>query len=361
MREAERLNARQQNTQGDAPPGRRSFARPMLVVAASVAIAIFLLLAWYTMQVLLLVFAGLLVVIFLHGLSAWVSEYTPLTGNWALLVIIVLLLAILGVGVWLLMPRVTDQINQLIETLPDSLQHLEQRIRQSSVGRWFYRASSDLNGTDAGGSLFNLERVQRIFSTTFGAIGSLILVLFIGLYMSVNPELYAEGLVRLVPLDKRQRAREILQAVGDTLWWWLIGTCISMSAVGIMSALGLWLLGVPLALTFGLIAGLLAFVPFLGPIISAIPPTLIAMTQSPMLALYVVLLYLGVQSIESYLITPLVQQRTAFLPPALTLLAQVLLGMLAGIIGILVATPLIAATLVLIKMLYVEDVLGDEG
>jgi predicted PurR-regulated permease PerM len=331
----------------------------MLVVAASVAIAIFLRLAWYTMQVLLLVFAGLLLAIFLRGLSAWVSDYSPLTGNWALSVVIVLLLAALSVGVWLLMPRITDQIDQLIETLPDSLRHLEHRIRQSGVGRWFYRASSDLDETNAGGSLFNLERVQRIFSTTFGAIGSLILVLFIGLYMSVNPGLYVKGLLRLVPINKRQRAGEILGAVRDTLWWWLIGTCVSMAAVGIMSALGLWLLGVPLALTFGLIAGLLAFVPFLGPIISAIPPTLIAMTQSPILALYVVLLYLGVQSIESYLITPLVQQRTAFLPPVLTLLAQVLLGVLSGIIGILVATPLIAATLVLVKMLYVEDVLGD--
>jgi predicted PurR-regulated permease PerM len=132
-----------------------------------------------------------------------------------------------------------------------------------------------------------------------------------------------------------------------------------MSLVGILTALGLWLLGVPLALILGLIAALLEFVPYIGTILSAVPAILLALLQGPMQALWVVLLYFVIQSIESYLLTPLVQQRVVSLPPALVLAAQVLMGVLFGAWGIILATPLTAALLVLVQMLYIEDILGD--
>jgi predicted PurR-regulated permease PerM len=184
------------------------------------------------------------------------------------------------------------------------------------------------------------------------------IILAIGFYMAVAPRVYVEGVIHLVPVTRRGRAGEVLQALGRTLRWWLFGRWISMTVVGLLTTAGLWLLGVPLALTFGLLAALLTFIPYLGPIISAIPPMLLVLVQSPMQALYVVSLYLGVQGVESYLLTPLVQQRTVSVPPALTITAQVLLGLLLGTFGVILATPLIAVTLVLVKMLYIEDVLG---
>lgn len=202
-------------------------------------------------------------------------------------------------------------------------------------------------------------RIAGVFSTTLGAFASFFAILVIGLYMAISSGLYAEGLIHLVPMAKRARAREVLQAVGQTLWWWLLGRGVSMIVVGLLTATGLTLLGVPLALTFGLLAAALTFVPYLGPLLSAVPPTLLALTQQPRQALYVVLLYLGIQGVESYLVTPLVQERTVSLPPAFILTAQLFMGVLLGGMGIVLAVPLFAVVLVLVKMLYIEDLLGE--
>jgi predicted PurR-regulated permease PerM len=177
--------------------------------------------------------------------------------------------------------------------------------------------------------------------------------------MAVAPDFYTEGIIHLVPIESHARAREVLRAIGQTLRWWLLGRWVSMIVVGLLTAAGLWLIGVPLTLTFGLLAALLTFIPYLGPLLSAVPPTLLAFTQQPQQALYVILVYLGIQSVESYLVTPLVQQRTVSLPPALTLTEQVVLGLLLGGIGVILATPLFAVLVVLVKMLYIEDMLGE--
>jgi predicted PurR-regulated permease PerM len=115
----------------------------------------------------------------------------------------------------------------------------------------------------------------------------------------------------------------------------------------------------PLALTLGLLAGLLSFIPNIGPILSFVPAGLLAIPQGFSQVLYVGLLYIGIQTVESYVITPPMQRRMVSLPPALTISAQVILGVLFGFLGLLLATPLAAAVLVLVKMLYLEDVLGE--
>ena len=143
------------------------------------------------------------------------------------------------------------------------------------------------------------------------------------------------------------------------LWHWLGGRFGLMILNGGLTALGLWLLGVPLAPTLGLIAGLLNFVPNFGPWIAAVPAVLIAFLQSPQQALYVALLYLILQSIDAYLLTPLVDRKSVELPPVLTITAQVLLGLAFGFIGLLLASPLTAAAMILVQKLYVEDVIGD--
>ena len=153
--------------------------------------------------------------------------------------------------------------------------------------------------------------------------------------------------------------RDVLDAVGDTLRRWLVGRALLMVINGVCTAAGLWLLGIPLALTLGTIAGLLNFVPNIGPIIAGVPAVLIAWTHGPMPAFYVLLLYVALQSLDGYVLTPLIQQRTVSLAPALTIAVQVLFGVLAGTMGLLLATPVTAATLVLVRKLYLEDVLGD--
>ncbi len=205
-----------------------------------------------------------------------------------------------------------------------------------------------------------LGRITGVFSSTLGILANAILVAFIGLYLALAPGTYITGLVRLFPKQRRARMNEVLETAGETLRRWLVGRAILMVVNGVFTALGLWILGIPLALTLGTIAGLLNFVPNIGPIIAGVPAVLIAWTLGPVPALYVLLLYIFLQSLDGYVLTPLVQQRTVSLAPALTITAQLLFGVLAGTMGLLLATPLTAATLVFIRKLYLEDVLGEE-
>jgi predicted PurR-regulated permease PerM len=189
------------------------------------------------------------------------------------------------------------------------------------------------------------------------AVAGVVVIVFLGLYMAIDPARYREGLLRLFPPRRRPRINEVLIEVGDTLWAWTLGRLAAMALIAIGSTAGLWMIGIPLPVTLGVIAGLLNSVPNLGPLIASIPPLLFGLQQGGNAALYVAAFYLALQVIESYLITPLIDQQQVRLPPALTLAAQLLLGMLAGFMGLLLATPLVAAAHVLVRELYVKDML----
>jgi len=131
-----------------------------------------------------------------------------------------------------------------------------------------------------------------------------------------------------------------------------------MLILGVLTTLGLWILGIPLALTLGIIAAVLSFIPNIGPIISAVPAILIALIESPSKALYVIFLYIGIQTVESYLITPIIQKKAVHLAPALLIAVQIMIGVLLGALGLLLATPLMVVIIVLVQMLYVQDTLG---
>ena len=161
-----------------------------------------------------------------------------------------------------------------------------------------------------------------------------------------------------MPKNKSQRVTEVLDATALTLQRWLLGQGVSMLSVGVMVALGLWLAGVPMVLLLGVIAGMLEFIPFIGPIMGAIPGVLIALTQDWRTALYAVIVYVIVQQVENHVLIPLIQKKAVEVPPALVILAVVALGLLFGVLGALVATPLMAVIMVWVKMLYVQDVLG---
>jgi predicted PurR-regulated permease PerM len=204
------------------------------------------------------------------------------------------------------------------------------------------------------------SRVTAFFSTTFGVLGNLVVLVFLTLYLAAAPRTYLSGLVRLVPPRHRPRAEQVLGAVGFHLRWWLIGRLVAMVAVGVITGAGLWAVGVPQFLVLGLVAAVLTAVPFIGPIVAAIPGVLLALMQGPTAALWALAVYALAQAVENYLLTPLVQQSTVELPPVLTILAIVLVGALFGVLGLIMATPLAVTLMVAVKMLYVEDVLGDQ-
>jgi predicted PurR-regulated permease PerM len=161
----------------------------------------------------------------------------------------------------------------------------------------------------------------------------------VGLFAAANPRLYVDGTVALVPLAKRERAREVMHRLGNALRWWLIGQAIAMLLIGVSTWLVLWAFGVPLAPVLGVIVGLLGFIPYLGPIIGVVPVALVAATLGTTTLLYVLAAYTAVQLVEGYVITPLIQHRMVYLPPVFTIITQILLGTLLGILGFVLALP----------------------
>jgi len=205
-----------------------------------------------------------------------------------------------------------------------------------------------------------VEIIGKVFSTTLGFIANTVVIFFIGLYLASNPAKYRTGLIRLFPKQRRERAGEIVDRLGYTLWRWLLGRLLSMAIVGVLMAVALMILGIPSPILLGLLGGLLTFVPNLGAILAIIPPAILGFAQGTSTGVAVLATYLGIQMIESYVITPLVQQRQIDLPPAMIIFAQVLLGVLTGFLGVAVATPIMAASVVLVQEIYVKDALGDD-
>lgn len=179
--------------------------------------------------------------------------------------------------------------------------------------------------------------------------------------LAVQPEPYVHGLVRLVPPSGRDEARPLLEELRHTLARWLVGTVVAMVIVGVATGVGFALLHVPLAFSLGLMAGLFEFVQYVGPVASGLPALLLAFTQGPEHALYVLLLFAGLHLFEGYLLQPYIAYRTVWLPPALTILAQFTLGLFGGVLGVAVAAPLTAVLTVLVRRLYVERGLGDRA
>jgi predicted PurR-regulated permease PerM len=340
-------------------PTEKNMARRQVVLMAIALTAVALILVWIAHHVLLVLFAGVLFGVFLNGLAIWTQKGLRCSYGWALAAIVLALTVLATGGVWLLTARVAAQASQLAESLPKALEHLQIWMAGSDWGQQVLSrlpAPKDLLPDDS----HMFSRATGIFSSALGVLANFVIILFVGLYTAMNPQTYARGITALFPLPRRGRIREVIGTLHLTLRRWLLGRLALMALNGIVTTVALWLLGVPLALTLGLISAALNFIPNLGPIIAAVPAVLIALLQSPAQALYVLMLYIGYQSIDGYLLTPMVSARTVSLPPAMTISAQVLMGVLFGTLGLLLATPLTACLLVIVQMLYVEDALGDK-
>lgn len=340
----------------------REFTKRVLIIVAIVMLAI--ILVWtltYIFDVVLLLFAGILLAIFLRGLADLSRRYTRLSEGLSILLVSLCLLIILGGAIALLAPSVAEQVRNLRDELPKSAQQASVYISQFGWGRTIIdqMPSTDdiMQKVDASTVL---SRVGGYFSSTVGALGNFFIVILLAVYLATEPRFYAEGLTKLFPKNMRPRASEILAEIGDTLSWWLIGKVASMIFIGLLTWIGLYILGVPLSLTLGLIAGLLSFIPNFGPILSAVPAILLGFIDSPIKALYVLILFIVVQIIESNVVTPMIERRTVELPPALTIIAQLALGVLIGGLGLVLATPLLAFVMVLVQMVYIQDILGDK-
>jgi predicted PurR-regulated permease PerM len=327
------------------------------LVAAGVLLG--LLFVWYASGLLMLVFAGVLVSILLRGFSRFLRRKTGIGRGLSVAIVTLALVGLIAAGAWLIAGRIGSQMGELWRKLPLAVENLLRYVGQFEWVRQAIDSLPSLGELLAKRSGNVISRLTGAASTTLSAIINVLVVAITGLYLALQPDLYSRGIKHLLPFRYRERAGEVLSAIDKALWRWLGGRFGLMLINGGATTIGLWLLGVPLALTLGLLAGLLNFIPNFGPLIAAIPAVLIGLLQSPQQALHVALLYLAVQMTDGYVLTPLVERRSIELPPVLTITAQLLLGSAFGLIGVLLATPLAAAAMILVKMLYVEDVLGD--
>jgi predicted PurR-regulated permease PerM len=326
---------------------RACFIVMMFVVGA--------LVLWQARTLLLVIFAGVLVAILLDGVSGPLARRWP---GWRPALIVTIMVAIgaaLAAGLILTGPQLVAQGSQLRDSVVDAAE-LVQRWVMSIDAVEATVESSDIKPAELlPGATGALGGAITLIGTTFGGLADLVLVAFFGLYLALSPATYADGAIRLLPVGGRGRAREVMDEGATTLRHWLLGTSAVMLLLGVVTYAGLKLIGVPLAFLLAVVSGVAAFVPIIGPMVAGGLMVLVALSESWQLAAWAGGLYVLLQTLESYLLTPLIQERAVDLPPAVVIAAQVLMGLLFGILGVILATPLAALAQVLIKRLYVED------
>jgi predicted PurR-regulated permease PerM len=349
-------------------------------------------LLWFASQLVLTTFLG---VLFGLAVSSGVDRLTRFRiprGAGAAIVVIAFIGALVGFGAWVA-PTIRSQSVELRQRLPESIDRLQNWMDQhnrgligtiltpaKSVAR---RDSSAATGKPATTDTtratappdttktFSLRErigqqlsgVTRYFfpflSSTLAALAGVLIIIFLSIYIGAEPELYHDGIMHLFPRRARDRAGEVLSAMANVLRRWLVTQLIAMVVIGGVTTIVLFALRVKAPFVLGILAGLLEFIPTVGPILSAVPAVAMGFLDSPQKALYVAIAFWGIQFAENHLLIPLLMKGGVDIPPALTILGQALMAMLFGFLGLMCAVPLLAATMVAVKMLYVEGVVGE--
>lgn len=316
-------------------------------VVALIVIVIWLLKA--TFNVLLLILAGILIAVLLRGLAGLIQRKTKWKHSVSLTVSILGALIILLLLFWLIGAKVQTQAQELSKTLPSTIENAKNQLNQSTIGQNIVqKVSSPETQKQAQGF------AKSFFQSTFGVLGDLYVVLFLGIFFTVGSREYEKGLVALVPNKGKQQAYQVLEKTGENLKQWLKGQLFAMLVVFILTAIGLAIIGIPLWLVLALIAGLLNFIPNFGPMIAMVPAVLVGLMESPAKAGFVAGLYILVQVAESNFITPMVQKKLIDTPPAMIIVAQLLMTSLTGGWGIVLSIPFFVIIMTFVQELYVK-------
>ncbi len=376
--------------------------------AAALVLAVYLTarLLWLVYPLLFLSFLGVLFALPVARGAEYLERWRIRRGIGATLIVLAFLGLLVGLGAWA-GPTFGAQLRELRTAVPQAIGKVEAwmyRHQDGFLGRMLpldsgqpagpqqapaspaqrQSAAPGPGGPAAGeeppadqgaqpsGQLSNLPEtlsgqlgaVTRylfsFLSSTVAVVTGVILIIFLTIYIASNPQLYYRGLLHLVPHRARPRAAEVLTAIGITLRRWLVTQLIAMVVIGVVTTIALKLIGVKAAFALGILAGLLEFVPMVGPLLSAIPAVAMGLLDSPQKALLVALAYIAIQFLENHVLIPLLMNEGLDLPPVLTLLGLALMGVVFGFLGMLVAVPFLAAVMVAVKLLYVEDVVGDD-
>jgi len=310
-----------------------------------------ILIARVAFSVLLMILAGSLIATYFHGLADLIERNTKWKRSWAMFCGASVTFIIVIALIWFMGTKIQQQIKQLSETLPGTVQHLKATLSKSDLGQKILDATG---GDEDTGKMLNTAR--SFFTTTFGVLGDLYIILFLGIFFTTNPTLYQNGVLMLVPASRKAIGRHILNRISSSLKGWMKGMMISMVLVTIMITAGLTILGIPAAMVLGLLTGLLEIVPTLGSAIAMVPGVLLGLTVSTNTAILVAVVYIVSQTITANIVNPLVQKKMTNLPPALTLISQLIMAAVSGAMGIIMAVPLLAIAVILVDELYVKKI-----
>lgn len=333
-----------------APPLR--MGRFAAYVGIACGIVVLFALAWKLRDVLLIAFGALVFAVAFRTAAAPLHRRLHLREGWSVAIVVVLFVAGLVGLSWLFGRQIAQQLQGLTERVPRAIEEVRAWLESQPAGAFVLSRISGL--TEEGGAQ-PLASVQKVAAIGFATIGHLVVMFFGGVFMAANPALYLDGFVRLFPQNYRDTLHDALLASGGALRKWLVGQLVSMTCVGLLTGIGLRVVGAPLPLVLGIIAGLLNFIPILGPVIAFGPGVLVALTDSPQTAAYAALVYFIVQELEGHAITPLAQRWAVKLPPAYGLVAVLSFAMLFGFFGVLFGIPLAVVVMCLVRKLYIED------
>lgn len=322
------------------------------LVVLSLAIA---LIVWYVHDTLLLVFAGVLIGLVIRAAAEPLARVMRTSSVWGVWLAVAVIAIAGAAGLALLGNAAAFQLGELRATLPAAVHNAIVQSQSTPLGLWIAENVSNVPGI-LPDTTHMLMRATGILSGAFGAIAGILIALFVGIAGAIEPELYVNGFVQLFPGNYRARVREVILEINRTLRTWIIARLLTMLVTGILVTMGLSILHVPLAAALGILAGALAFIPNIGAFIAAAPAVILAFVAGPRTALAVVAMYVIVHILDDFIVGPVVERQVVKLPPVLTLVVQVVLGIGAGAVGIMLAAPLVAAAIIVVRRFWIEDV-----
>jgi len=326
---------------------RRVF-RSSLVVLATFAGAYVL---WQLVDLLLLLFACSLVSLIFLTITNALRRRTRLPFSVALAVAVLAMLALIGGTFTFFGATLQSEFAELATRLPAAWVSLQEQLRASPIGAAILAKAEGL--APSGQAIVNA--VTTALTAIGGALSGLVIVLVGGMYLAAQPTLYSVGLLRMIPSRARGPAAETLDVIAVSLGNWLKGQALGMLFVGVGTGLGLWLIGVPAAWAIGVVAGLAEFVPYAGVIFAALPAVILGFGQGTSTGLWTLGVLIVVQQVQGNLVMPLLQNKMVDLPPAITIFGIIAAGILFGVPGVLLATPLTIVVLILIRRLYLHE------
>jgi len=314
-----------------------------------------LLLGYFLSDVLLLVFAAVVLAVGLDGVSKAMARRTPLSRGWALLIVSIGIFSFIIAVIALSAARLVEQLQDVSEAVIGFAEQAHNWLMDLGLMRDEDEENGGLAGTlrEMGGQALTWGM------TAIGALTSVAILVVMTGFISARPMLYRGGAVRLVPPEKREMVEDTLSALAHSLRWWFLGQLVSMALLGVSVGLGLFVLGIELWLGLAFLTAILTFIPYIGPLMAAVPVIAVGFTAGMQTGLIVLAGYLVIQNLEGSVVSPLIQQKAVHLPPALLIALQVMLSLVFGVLGLILAAPLTVVIMVAVQKLWVEHTLGE--